>query len=711
MSSSKIAPDGFLARNAENAALCGPKEVGSAALPLKSPICVHGESLHASRDAAKETSETFVQQNQTPHETPSSPAGLADFGANRFSPENEKAPDDEPYVRSDSSTSSGAENMITMAQANGNDMYSDDDVSETASPEDYRTAKRPRESYEDNEKPAARRARIEEDTTAQSYDVLEDDDSNGGRHSVPEAGRPGEHSLQSPSAANGSCCGFCETCADPFVCGKCSRCAYELRCVFSPCCNYGITDSTLRLYKEQALSMVTEDGRLESAFEKVYGENGAIARKIPDGRVAHADNAAAADTTHSRCGERRGRVCGVCATCVDRDLCGKCDSCRGKRQGRCAFLPCLDFNYTLSGLSIFVNQAKTVKTGEPRLEQKFEEIFGNDGLLAAQVQQISESSSSGEASRTGRGFVGHCKICASCTNPIKCDKCSNCRDSRKGRCVFALCLAYKYKATTLANAKQEAKSIMKGDKVLEGQFEQLYGPRGVFSGTGKDNAVPQSQHDKKVRCRCGYCASCKVKEVCQKCPACRGVRGGGCVFYPCLNYKYKESTINTYIQNARTVKAKSGKPHLEEQFERMYGKQGLITVLDESEVMRSKQSEKPHSHSKNSCGCSACCSPFFCKSCVHCKAGKRCVFNLCKTYAYKKRTMSNYKGYARQALYSNKSLKSRFEELYGANSTKIKAEEEITIGTRVFARWPENDVSIKLLLLHKVLFCFSRLRF
>ncbi len=74
MSSSKLPRDGSLVRPAENAALSGQKEVSSVALPFKSPICVQGESLHASRDAAKESPKTFVQQNRTPNGKSCTPA-------------------------------------------------------------------------------------------------------------------------------------------------------------------------------------------------------------------------------------------------------------------------------------------------------------------------------------------------------------------------------------------------------------------------------------------------------------------------------------------------------------------------------------------------------------------------------------------------------------------------------------------------------------
>ena len=372
----------------------------------------------------------------------------------------------------------------------------------------------------------------------------------------------------------------------------------------------------------------------------------------------------------TRRGSRAGGLCGTCASCTDPTGCDQCHGCSGFRSGRCAFLPCLVYDYKAATLCMFVSEAKAVR--DQRLEKKFNELYGDNGVFATKLKSVSTFQ---VPNKQGPRGGGRCGSCSTCTDPIQCGKCSTCSGHRQGRCIFALCLTFKYAAATLTQNREEAQSIKVGDEHLERQFDLLYGRNGIFSSKRKPTDPPL---DGKIRSRCGTCVSCTTTVGCHQCSGCRDKRGSGaCIFRPCLKFDYKESTLSLYRQQARSIKA--GNKSLEDQFERMYGEQGLLARKDQRDY-NSAPSEVPAVAQASSSGisyncskCTSCCSPITCGICAHCRKATKCVFSLCQNRDYKGATMATYESCARQACEmrsADEKLKVRFEEIFGKGTAE-----------------------------------------
>jgi hypothetical protein len=322
--------------------------------------------------------------------------------------------------------------------------------------------------------------------------------------------------------------------------------------------------------------------------------------------------------------------------------------------------------------------ANSAKIGVKRLEDKFEELYGDDGVFTNRLTKV-DGSRQTELQRKEQLAGSYCGICVSCVDPFECGKCLPCRGHHDGRCVFALCPAFNDTKTKLAKSKQQAKSMKIGNQCLERRFDELYGPKGLLES--KINWNRNDRNAKKLKTRCGACALCTTAFRCKECLPCRGKRDGACVFCPCLEYEYKESTLNSYREQAKSVKA--GLTNLEDQFERIYGDEGLI-VQKGTRANTSSASKVPDvanvssQSNKLKCGkCSSCCSPIECGLCVRCcKKVTKCVFNLCQNFAYKDTRKVMYEGWARLAVEQckdkklKKHLKVRFDEIFGMNKTK-----------------------------------------
>lgn len=656
--------------------LVSPDITGPANSPIGSSAGIQTGSSQpsTSKDPAKQSQGTSSQKNSLS----TSLSGHAESDSNKVSPENGSRQGKEMHsLTNSSSTSSAGTDTASTPTASRDDLPSDDDSSTGFLQSNAR--KRRLESQEDDGKPAAQRSRLGDVTAAPQCDGPVDSNEDT-RPNPIDVKEENDSSLQSP-VVNLSRCGYCETCTESYVCGKCSRCSFKIPCVFSPCYNYGIHDSTLHHYKQQANSVKVADAQFEGQFEKIYGENGVISKtNLQRERMSPAVKST---TTKGRHGQWPGSLCGTCSSCTDPVICGKCSSCLGRRDGRCAFAPCLAYDYKASTLSTFIKNAKSVTKGDKPLEDKFEELYGDDGVFATKLKDVDRSESDEPPSKWQRAG-GHCGNCSSCTSPMACGKCIACLGHRKGRCVFALCLAYNYAETTLAKSREQAKSAKVGNMRLEQQFEHLYGPGGVFASKVNSKNEPKVLHDKKVRSRCGTCLSCTAMLRCKKCQACLGKRNGACVFHPCLTYEYKESTLNLYRQQAQSVKG--GDKCLEDQFERIYGEQGLIAQKDNlintfspSKVPAvAKASSSLRSYIHNCQNCSSCCSPITCGICVRCRKGTKCVFSICQNFAYKDTRMVMYEKWARQAceMCTDKKLKVRFDEIFSKGTTKAEAKRQ-----------------------------------
>lgn len=645
-----------------------------------------------------------------------------------------------------------------MSAASWGGSQSDDDDSKTDLESNSR--KRLRDSDEDNRKPAAKRSVPEDQTPVascncrncfklheveclfcrvnnrcvfcicdESGQVDSNRDTSGALKVIKEefdGAPPTSPMKQSPWS-----CGYCETCTRPFVCGQCWRCSSSRRCIFSLCFNYDYKESALHAYKRQANLIKRSDMQLESQFDMLYGDKGALAIKLKNYEEPHDASSAAAD----RCEPRR--LCGTCPSCTDSICCGKCRGCRGLRAGRCAFDPCLDYDYKESTLNKFRQEAMSAKIGDKRLEAQFEKLYGDEGKFPNTLESNSKHpcAKPSEKSQNGKRLGGLCGTCLSCTTPSTCGKCSACLGYRGGRCAFYPCLVFHYKESTLTQFRQEARSAKTVDKRLEDLFETLYGLNGHFppevqnrNGFQSAKSPENHQHNKRGRGgHCGTCPSCTTPMRCRKCTACH--RNGRCIFAPCLDYDYKESTLSKYRQEASFVKTSDKR--LEDQFETLYGENGafpckrkaipcarspaecqqggITTKFDKKIVIPGRFKVQDKSIAKASqrgkayaCGhCSSCLSPISCKICYHCttiSCTNRCVFDICQNYTYKESRMVDYESRARKAIEisNDKRLKVRFEELFGKCVTEKKADgesAELQIGTRIFGRWPANDVS------------------
>ena len=363
-----------------------------------------------------------------------------------------------------------------------------------------------------------------------------------------------------------------EVCLQPALC-------------FSPCHNYDFKESTLRDYKQQAISAKDAHAELEDQYQKIYGDNGILTAKLQRNRkIVAAKSIVATDGCR-----RSGGLCGTCSSCADPIFCGKCSSCSDPRDGRCAFAPCLAYDYKPNTLSIFVHDASSAKTGDTGLEEKFNELYGVNGHFASKLKNRERTHrAEAELRKKAVPVGGRCGNCSSCTDPMACGKCITCRDPHKGKCVFALCLEYDYSEITLTRFRDQAHSIKVDEKRFERQFDLLYGPEGVFASKSKSKTESKGHLDRKLRSRCGI---------------------------------RSQAILNDQLVDT--------------------SKRSMVYDIAEASPR-----SVPYS-----CGrCSSCCSPFSCQVCYRCKAEGRCIFNLCQNYAYKDSTMEEYKLKARQAV-------------------------------------------------------------
>jgi hypothetical protein len=149
-----------------------------------------------------------------------------------------------------------------------------------------------------------------------------------------------------------------------------------------------------------------------------------------------------------------------------------------------------------------------------------------------------------------------------------------------------------------------------------------------------------------------------------------------------------------YEKWARQALKKSANKDLKVRFDEIFKKGEKDTIQDH------KKAEAPPKTGRASCReCSSCCSPIFCKTCYRCKAKRRCVFDICQNFAYKESRMVKYESWAKEvlAVRKDKKLKMRFDELFVKSASKDPkkqaARSQVPNGTRVFARWHENNVS------------------
>ena len=409
----------------------------------------------------------------------------------------------------------------------------------------------------------------------------------------------------------------------------------------------------------------------------------------------------------------RRSPCGECETCTEPFKCGKCTKCNS--NSRCVFSPCCNYGFQPSTLQWYKQQANSVKMANVESETQFEKLYGENGVFTAKLRNnrkppAAHSTITTTGSRNDQNTGVLCGTCSSCTAKIRCEKCANCLEGQR-RCVFAICLKYDYSVSTLIGYRQKAQSATMSDKSLEQQFEHLYGPGGVFAIKLHQKTEPKVQRVTKRSSssrtsRCGSCMSCTTTLTCKKCQGCRRGQTNTCIFYPCFNYNYKEPTLQNWREESASIKV--GDTDLEDQFERMYGARGLFAAKNDTPINvsgRSASRERAKSSSQsgleNRCRCSPCNLPFSCQACSRCKARKRCVFNLCQTFAYKDSTMAIYRSLARQALETSKDkkLKKRFDKLFSKDAATAKAQiqtnsSQPSNGTRVYARWPENDVRL-----------------
>ena len=448
---------------------------------------------------------------------------------------------------------------------------------------------------------------------------------------------------------------------------------------------------------------------MEDQYEKLYGENGILTAKLQRNRKPPAVKSII--KTAGRSGSKLKGPCGTCSSCKDTKICNKCPGCSRTRDGRCAFLSCLVFDYETSTLSTFATEAKSAKTGVKRLEKKFTELYGDSGVFVTKLKSV-EGTLRDEAPKRGQRSGARCGNCASCTSPMKCGTCVHCFSDRKEGCVFAFCLSCDYSETAISKAKVHANQAKEIDERLEDQYDKLYGSEGTFAIKLMGTTEPKGRFGKEIKSRCGTCVSCTTTMRCHKCQPCKGVRDGACVFHPCLRYEYEENTLTKYRKQAQALK--TGDTHLEDHFERIYGEQGLLArqvpLIHASDSSSASKVAKAPRIPFMCHDCTSCCSPITCRICVRCNKATKCVFSICQKYPYKDTRMTMYKKWAQQALvvYADnklkmlsklklhKQLKVRFDEIFSRGPPKAKrrtAAHQFPIGTRVSAIWPKNNVS------------------
>jgi hypothetical protein len=264
--------------------------------------------------------------------------------------------------------------------------------------------------------------------------------------------------------------------------------------------------------------------RLDEVKEKPQfesqNENVKEARALQKNNVSIGDQSTATINTARPRGNNFGGLCGRCSTCMNQEKCKECKSCRKFREGRCAFRPCLKTAYKPATLKKYRNEARTAKSRNKSLKDKFEALYGKNGALAARLKVVDQSalSTCGPSKKAG----GRCGKCSSCADPISCRECITCLGRKKGKCIFALCLAKDYSTRTLNRFRKEANSIKVGNKQLEDKFVELYGGSSVFASQFiKEAPVSGVKDIPTPKRRCETCTSFTSSLKYGKCRACR----------------------------------------------------------------------------------------------------------------------------------------------------------------------------------------------